>query len=110
MKRAIILGARALCCLSIGVLLKPLAASAAYPDTILSDHPVAYYRLEELTGASTAADSSGNGLDATYVGNNAGTSPQLGLPGIDTNSVAFNGGTDPGSVRIPYDISLSPTN
>ncbi len=84
--------------------------AATYPDTILADHPVAYYRLEELSGATTAADSSGNGLDATYMPNSAGTYPKLGLPGIDTNSVLFNGGTDFGSVNIPYNILLSPTN
>jgi len=86
-------------------------AALDYPDTVLSDHPVAYYRLEELPGAATAADSSGSGFDATYVMNSAGTYPQLGLPGIDTNSVLFNGGTsDFGSVQIPYNILLSPTN
>ena len=84
--------------------------AATYPDTILSDHPVAYYRLEELPGASTAVDSSGSGFDATYVSNPAGTYPKLGLPGIDTNSVLFNGGSSPGSVSIPYNILLSPTN
>jgi hypothetical protein len=111
MTREIIVFPRTLFCLFAIILLRAVAASAAtYPDTILSDHPVAYYRLEELTGATTAVDSSGNGLDGSYVLNNAGTFPQLGLPGIDTNSVAFNGGTDPGSVRIPYNILLSPTN
>src|SRR5689334_6403399 len=74
--------------------------AATYPDTILSDHPVAYYRLEELPGATVAADSSSNGLDGTYVQNTAGTYPILGLPGIDTNSVQFNGGSDHGSVQI----------
>lgn len=46
------------------------AASAAdYPTTILNDHPVAYYRLEEPSGSSTVADSSGNGFIGyvTYV-------------------------------------------
>jgi len=70
---------------------------------------VAYYRLEELPGATIAADSSGDGLDATYTFNSTGMYPQLGLPGIDTNSVLFNGGADFGSVSIPYNILLSPT-
>lgn len=111
MTRQIIVWARVLCCLSAVV--PPMAAFAAtntYPDTILSDHPVAYYRLEELSGATTAVDSSGNGFDATYMYDSTSTFPELGLPGIDTNSVLFNGGTDFGSVQIPYNILLSPTN
>ena len=109
--RRIIVWPRALSFISAVVLLESVAAAATtYPDTILSDRPVAYYRLEELTGATIAADSSGNGLDATYVPNSAGTYPQLGLPGIDTNSILVNGGSDFGSVQIPYNILLSPTN
>jgi hypothetical protein len=98
-------------CISAFVLLSSKVAPAAtYPDTILSDHPVAYFRLEELTGATIAADSSGNGLDGTYTPNSTSIYPQLGLPGIDTNSILVNGGTDFGWVRIPYNILLSPTN
>jgi hypothetical protein len=87
-----------------------VARAATYPETILLDHPVAYYRLEELPGDGTAVDSSGNGLVAAYLPNSTSTYPQLGLPGIDTNSVSFHGPTDGGSVRIPYNIMLSPTN
>ena len=38
-----------------------LASAADYPTTILADHPVAYYRLEEPNGSATVTDSSGNG-------------------------------------------------
>lgn len=64
------------------------AAQAAYPDLILSDHPAAYYRLEETAGP-TAFDASGNELSGTYVG-----LPLMGEPGIDTNSISLqaNGG------------------
>src|SRR5690348_3106543 len=101
---------RALSLVSMVLLSRSLATAATYPDTILSDHPVAYYRLEELSGATTAADSSGGGLDGTYMPDTAGTYPKLGEPGIDINSVLFNGGSDFGSVQIPYNIMLSPTN
>jgi concanavalin A-like lectin/glucanase superfamily protein len=98
-------------CISALVLLSSKAAPATtYPSTILSDHPVAYYRLEELSGATTAVDSSANGLDATYMPNSTSVYPKLGLPGIDTNSILVNGGADFGWVRIPYNILLSPTN
>jgi hypothetical protein len=86
----------------------PASNAATYSDLILSDNPVAYYRLEEPAGAITAIDSSPNQFDATYVYNSATTSPQLGLPGIDTNSIAFNGGADFGSVTIPFHQELSP--
>ena len=36
-----------------------------YPEAVLADHPVAYYRLNELAGGM-ALDSSGNGRDAIY--------------------------------------------
>ena len=35
---------------------------------------------------------SGNGFDASYVPDATSTYPQLGLPGIDTNSILLNGG------------------
>ncbi|HTL58051.1 MAG TPA: LamG-like jellyroll fold domain-containing protein [Candidatus Limnocylindrales bacterium] len=89
-----------------------IAASAVvasdYPATILGDNPVSYYRLEETSG-SVAADSSLNHFDGTYVQNSTGTYPQLVQPGIDTNSVFFNGGANFAHVIIPYNILLSPT-
>src|SRR5262245_61963391 len=64
----------------------PLARGAAsYPATVLADGPVAYYRMEELSG-TTATDSSGNSRDGSYIFSTGG-SPHLGLPGITTNSI-----------------------
>ena len=48
--------------------------TASYPSTVLTDHPIAFWRLDESSGASTANDYAG-GHDGTY------TSVQLGLPG-----------------------------
>jgi hypothetical protein len=95
------------------LLLGGLAARAAdYPTTILADNPVAYYRLEELAGP-TAFDATTNHLDGAYNFNDA-NSPQLGLPGIDTNSILFTygpgGPSDFGSVSIPDSALLAPTN
>ena len=95
------------------------AATAAYPAAILVDNPVAYYRLEELPGATTALDSSPNGFNGSYIysldqdGNP--DYPQLGLPGITTNSIFFRTYTDAGSVFhagdivIPFKTTLNPT-
>ena len=85
-------------------------AQAGYPETVLSNSPVAYYRLEELAGATVAVDSSPNHFDGTYVQNLDGTSPVLGAPGLAVNSMTVNGGTtsDNGYVAIPYHPELNP--
>ncbi len=81
--------------------------AADYPTTILNDHPAAYYRLEETSG-STAVDATGNGLTATYNFSST-SSPQLGLPGITTNSILFNGGgSDYGNVDVPASPLITP--
>jgi hypothetical protein len=81
------------------------AASAAdYPTTILADHPIAYYRLEETSG-STAADSSASGaFPGTY--NISGSYPLLGQPGIVTNSITLSV-SQPSSVTAGYYDALN---
>jgi hypothetical protein len=75
------------------------ANAADYPSTILADHPIAYYRLEETSG-TTAVDSSASGLfPGTYV--TSGSYPLLGQPGIDTNSIALSV-SQPSSVTAGY--------
>jgi hypothetical protein len=75
------------------------ANAADYPSTILADHPIAYYRLEETSG-TTAADSSASGLfPGTYIVN--GSYPLLGQPGIDTNSITLSVAA-PSSVTAGY--------
>ena len=46
----------------------PAANAATYPETVLADNPVLYYRFEELPGATTAtnAATTGAALDGTY--------------------------------------------
>jgi hypothetical protein len=81
-----------------------------YPTTVLSDNPSAYYRLEETSG-NTAFDASINGINATYFYNSTNSDPQLGLAGIDTNSILFNGGgfsSDVGYVDIPSGPLITP--
>src|ERR1022692_5044025 len=65
------------------------AGAADYPTTILADNPIAYYRLEEISG-TTAVDSSASGLfPGTY--NVSGSYPLMGQPGIDINSIVVSG-------------------
>ncbi|MCU0915919.1 MAG: pre-peptidase C-terminal domain-containing protein, partial [Planctomycetes bacterium] len=77
---------------------------------IMADHPVAYYRLGETSGA-VAADLSGNSLDGTYV--NGAT---LGLPGVGVSdsdtAVALDGVddyvsvTDAPGLQITGDLTI----
>jgi hypothetical protein len=79
-------------------------AAVTYPATILADHPVAYWRLEEANGATTVADSTGNGNDGivTYVTQSDGVTvfPRLGVPALYTNGGAFATSTGIGQGRI----------
>jgi hypothetical protein len=57
---------------------------SAYAQAVLADHPVAYWRLGEAPGATTAADASGHKHNGTYHGK-----PHLGLAGaiaLDRNT------------------------
>ena len=58
------------------------AAAASYSAEVLADSPVGYWRLAETSG-TTAADSSGNALDGTYV-----NSPTLNQTGGLTGNAA----------------------
>lgn len=71
---------------------------SGYAATVLGDTPTAYYRLDD-TG-STAFDSSGNGLNATYGSSVTENAPGLllgttdtgaGLPGIKNTSGTITG-------------------
>jgi hypothetical protein len=76
-------------------------AAPAYSSTVLSDQPVAYWRLGETSG-TTAVDASGH-VNGTYSGG-----VTLGQPGAlstDTNTAAlFNGST--GVVTAPDSTAL----
>jgi hypothetical protein len=90
------------------------AKAADYPTTILADNPSVYYRFEELSGG-TAYDSTTNQWNAAIYDNGESTSPELGLPGIDTNSYLFLGpGTggegDYSYVDIPQSPLITPLN
>jgi len=83
-----------------------MAATSHYAAEVLADHPVAYYQLGELPGATVAVDSSGNGNDGTYELN-----PMLGVPGLihdpAATAVNFAGG---GNVTIPDAADLDFVN
>jgi hypothetical protein len=70
----------------------PTAAAKTYSATVLADHPVAYWRMDD-TG-STMADASGNANNGHYAGTYT-----LGQPGaIGGGAVAFDGQSGAASV------------
>ncbi len=68
-----------------------------YSGTILNDQPLAFYRLNETSG-TTAADASGNGLTATYVGG-VTLGVDGALPFDPATAVTLDGST--GYVQLP---------
>ena len=89
--------------ITTALVLSAPVALADYPGVVLADAPLAYYRFEEAAGATTLADSSGNGLHATGFG--AIGSTTLGEPGTIGSAVLFNGD---GSVLTP--LTLDPSS
>jgi hypothetical protein len=70
-------------------------AAATYSATVLADHPVAYWRMDETSG-STMADTSGNANNGHYAGTYT-----LGQPGAIAKgsvAVAFDGQSGAASV------------
>ena len=80
------------------------SAGASYSTTILADAPTHYYRLGEASGTS-AADSSGNGRTATYLGG-----VTLGQPGAIPNNpntaASFDGGAN--RLQLPAGFDAFP--
>lgn len=78
----------------------------AYPEVVTADGPVAYWRLGEAAGATTAADASGNGHDGTY---GAGASPGQagGVEGEPDTAVRLDG-QGAGVVTVAAPASWAP--
>jgi hypothetical protein len=85
-----------------------------YAKVVAADHPVAYWRLDEPTGSTTAVDAVGS-FDGSY-DNSKGDIIWGIAPGIpaetnaavqlsDTNTVNIGQG---GVIRIPYALELNP--
>jgi RHS repeat-associated protein len=68
---------------------RPTGTSYGYASTILSDAPVAYWRLGEASGTS-ATDATGNGISGTYAGGYTLAQPD-GISGDPDPAVALNG-------------------
>jgi hypothetical protein len=87
-----------------------LASAISYSQGVLALGPTAYYRLGEAPGATTAADSSGNGNNGTY---NNNTDITLGVPGAiknDPNTAAAFDGQNNAFVNLPTAATLGINN
>ncbi len=74
-------------------------ATYSYPNAVLSDNPVLYYRLNEGIG-TTVTDFTGNGYDGTL--STGVTERQPGYSASDPNTSMLL--TGPASVSIPYTL------
>jgi hypothetical protein len=88
------------------------ANAASYPATVLADNPIAYYRMEDPTNATSVIDSSSSGAYTAYITfDDSATWPQLGQPGVGSNSVSFHlaGQVQKPYISVPYTPDLNPT-
>src|SRR6266581_1811175 len=74
-------------------------ATYSYPNAVLSDNPVLYYRLNEGIG-TTVTDFTGNGYDGTI--STGVTERQPGYSASDPNTSMLL--TGPASVSIPFNL------
>lgn len=72
---------------------------ADYPAAVLDDGPLAYYRFEELAGATTVADSSGNG---------AGGNVSVGAVSFESDGLFGNAASFGGDASILTTLTLDP--
>jgi hypothetical protein len=78
--------------------------SLDYPTVAMRSNPVAYWRLGEPVGATTAVDSSGNGLSGTY------SSVTLGVTGAlwsESDTAAAFSGDSTSSLSVPDSPALN---
>jgi len=73
---------------------------ADYPDTILNDAPIAYYRFEEPVGSTAIADSSGNDLSGTVT---------AGAVTFETDGLFGNAGAFAGDSSILTALAFDPS-
>jgi len=98
-----------LACLALPVFLTPLAR-ADYPTTVLSDNPVAYYRLNDDTTRTLINKNSGT-IGAAGDATNDLTGIVYSVPGAivgDANRAAFFDFTT--RTEIPFNAVLNPPN
>jgi hypothetical protein len=80
-----------------------ISTAPSYKTEVLADAPLGYWRLgEAVPGTGTAADSSGNGRNGSYVASPSSVAAQVN--DADT-AVSFNGSTQ--YVTVPHNAALN---
>jgi hypothetical protein len=77
-----------------------MAGAADYPAAILADNPLAYFRLEETSGATAFDGSASGAFPGAYV--TSGAFPVLGWPGMETNAIALSAVQGGNHVAVGY--------
>jgi hypothetical protein len=87
----------------------PFSGGSLYESTVLADHPLVYWKMDDLSGR-TMTDSSGNGNNTGTYGDASTSSPTLNqTPLISTGrSVLLDGSTQ--SCAWPQTVALSSGN
>lgn len=84
------------------IVLKFVSAPDDYAQTVMKDNPISYWRLDEATGATVAADSAGAN-DGAYK-NSLALGASSVITQITNAAVDFTGGY----VEVPYTPALNP--
>ena len=83
------------------------AAPITFANAVLADTPIGYWRLNEMPGAITALDISGNANHGTY----SATGITLGQPGLGGgDTAALFDGLGNGRIVVPNSATLNPAN
>jgi hypothetical protein len=78
-----------------------------YAQVVVADGPVAYWRLNETSGATTATDAVGS-FDGSYAQGNGTGNFTFGVPtGVPNDTDAAVGITNGAEISIPYAIELN---
>lgn len=80
------------------------ATRVAYRGALMDETPTAYWRLDETSGASTAADDSGHGLSGSYSGTSLAAAGALWE---DADTAASFSGSTSSNVSVPDSASLN---
>ncbi|MEN8796832.1 MAG: hypothetical protein ABF328_08995, partial [Akkermansiaceae bacterium] len=92
------------------LLVPNLLCGLSFPDEVLVDEPVAYYRLDESVG-TVAEDSSGSGLTAAYGGANLPIRGQMGFLLDGNGAIELSGSdADRSRVRVPFMLNPAETS
>jgi hypothetical protein len=94
----------------VGLLGAASAEAASYPETVLADKPIAYYRFEESLDLGSIVDSSESGAyPGTINFDDLVAWPKLQQPGVSSNSIGFHlYETQKSFVSIPDRFSYNP--